>query len=266
MYIKFKNGEEATAIEPKRGLIGVEFKHSTNYVTIKKPIDTIRFDKDERIHLVFLKTLKDLSISQFIIDGQPNYIRIHDRAPLKIDKLIVNAPSYINDINKSSVNEIVVMEGVSICIHLESVNVVTSHGRLGLSLTKETFDREKSHISKETYFNFDVKRDADGKILFLFDQNYGRLSHNILGPEDEHRPEFESGGRYSPITYRHKVIVDKLDKIKRYPKKDLKKYADGEAIHQHLLEKWEKHLAESIKELADLRNEIGELIYSPERN
>ena len=36
--------------------------------------------------------------------------------------------------------------------------------------------------------------------------------------------------------------VDKLDKIKRYPKKDLKKYADGEAIHQHLLEKWEKHL------------------------
>ena len=110
MYIKFKNGAELNSIESKRGLISVKFQWGVNYVTIKKSIDIIRIDKDERIKLVFQKGL-DLSISEFIIGGRPGYLNINE-VPLKIDKLIINESSQIDCIHRSTVNEIIVKEGV----------------------------------------------------------------------------------------------------------------------------------------------------------
>lgn len=261
MYIKFKNGEEVTTLEPKRGLTGVKFQYGVNYVTLKKPIDVIRIDKDERIQLVFQKDLKDLSINQFIVEGKPGYLKINECIPLKIDKLIINESSQIDNIHKSVVNELIVKEGVHICIHLESVKVVTSYGSLNLNLSKNTIDRDKSHISDETWFNFDIKRDGNGKILFFFDENYENLVDDILGLDDDnYRFDYEYRNSYSLIVLRYKNYQKELDMVKNYPKEKLSNFVDGEVIHNYLIKKYEKKLSKTKEELTVLREELNILL------
>jgi hypothetical protein len=261
MYIKFKNGKEVTTLEPKRGLTGVKFQNGVNYVTIKKPIDIIRIDKDERIQLAFQKNIGDLSINQFIIDGKPGYLNINECIPLKIDKLIINESSQINNIHKSTVNEIIVKEGVRVSIHLESVKVVTSYGALNLNLSKNTIDRDKSCISDETWFNFDVKRDENGKILFFFDENYENLVDDILSlVDDNYKFDYEYKNPYSLIVLRYKNYQKDLDKIKNYSKEKLGNFIDGEAIHGYLIEKYEKELFKTKEELTVLREELNILL------
>lgn len=261
MYIKFKNGEEVTTLKPKRGLIGVKFQYGTNYVTLKKPIDIIRIDKDERIQLVFQKNIEDLSINQFIIDGKPGYLNINECIPLKIDKLIINESSHINSIYKSSVNEIIVKEGVHFRIHLDSVKVVTSYGALNLNLSKKTIDRDKSYISDETWFNFDIKRDGNGKILFFFDENYENLFDDILGLDDDnYKFDYEYKNPYSLIVLRYKNYQKELDMVKNYPKEKLSNFVDGEVIHGYLIKKYEKELSKTKEELMVLREELNTLL------
>ena len=87
MYIKFKNGEEVTTLESKRGLINVEVKNENYYnITIKKPVDIIRIDKDDKILLAFNKNIRDLTISHFIVEGK-SYCELA-YTPVNIDKLI----------------------------------------------------------------------------------------------------------------------------------------------------------------------------------
>ena len=261
MYIKFKNGEEVTTLESKRGLIGVKSQYGINYVTLKKPIDVIRIDKDEKIQLVFQKDLKDLSINQFIVDGKPGYLKIDGYIPLKIDKLIINESSQIDGIHKSVVNELIVKEGVHIRIHLESVKVVTSYGALNLNLSKNTIDRDKSYISDETWFNFDIKRDENGKILFFFDENYENLFDDMLGLyDDNYNFDYEYKNPYSLIVLRYKNYQKELDMVKNYPKEKLNNFVDGEVIHNYLIKKYEKKLSKTKEELMVLREELNTLL------
>jgi len=257
MYIKFKNGEEVTTLEPKRGLTGVKFQYGVNYVTIKKPIDIIRIDKDERIQLVFQKNIGDLSINQFIIDGKPDYLNINECIPLKIDKLIINESSQIDGIHKSIVNEIIIKKGVRICIHLDSVKVITSYGSLNLNLSKKIIDRDKSYISDETWFNFDVKRDENGKILFFFDENYEDLIDDIF--DTYHKVDYDYKNPYSLIVLRYKSYSKYLDIVKDYPKEKLSNFIDGELIHDYLIKKYEKDLSKTKEELIVLREELNTL-------
>lgn len=261
MYIKFKNGEEVTTLEPKRGLTGVKFQYGVNYVTLKKPIDIIKIDKDERIRLVFQKNIVDLSIKQFIIEGKPGYLNINECTPLKIDKLIINESSQIDNIHKSTVNEIIVKEGVRICLFLESVKVVTSYGSLNLNLSKNTIDRDKSHISDETWFNFDIKRDESGKILFFFDENYENLFDDMLGLyDDNYNFDYEYKNPYSLIVLRYKNYQKELDMVKNYPKEKLNNFVDGEVIHNYLIKKYEKKLSKTKEELTVLKEELSTLL------
>ena len=260
MYIKFKNGEEVTTLESKRGLTGVKFQYGVNYVTIKKPIDIIRIDKDERIQLVFQKNIADLSINQFIIGGKPGYLNINECIPLKIDKLIINESSQIDGIHKSTVNEIIVKKGVRICVHLDSVKVITSYGSLNLNLSKKTIDRDKSYISDETWFNFDVKRDENGKILFFFDENYEDLVDDIFSTYHESKFDYEYKNPYSLIVLRYKNYSKCLDMVKDYPKEKLSNFVDGEVIHEYFIEKYEKDLSKTKEELMVLREELNTLL------
>ena len=122
-------------------------------------------------------------------------------------------------------------------------------------MAKNTIDRDRSYISKETWFNFDIKRDESGKILFFFDKNYESLCHSIFGADDFLRRDVSF-----LLIDRHKSLLDKLEKLFNYPKESLRGFVDGEVIYDYLIKKYEGDLEKSKKSLLDLRDEITSLV------
>jgi hypothetical protein len=253
MYIKFKNGKEVTTLEPKRGLINVENKHEDYYyITIKKPIDIIRIDKDDKIILVFDKNIGDLTINHFIVGGK-SYCEL-TKTPVNIDKLIINETSTINDIRNISVNELIIKESVDVYLQLNTVNVIKNYGKLMIHMDKNTIDRDRSYIpydNTELFFDFIVNE--KGKILFFLDENYDRLCYDIFDGENDnlkygYNPE-------NPYKFIKEVLTD-FNKIKNYPKEKLSNFVDGEVIHEYLIEKYEKELSKTKEELNGLRQEF----------